>query len=543
MVIIKDKKLMSVGIVLDSFVVPKWIEKIIIDIIQAEFVELKVIIVNLKHTQNKKQSKNYKHCLYKRYCQVDYKYYSTKVKGNAFEKINVETSVTQSNNKLNIYRLNSAGISLQDIDALGKEKLDVIIQFGFSEITTQLISLSKNGIWYYPHDNFGNGYTAEPNFFRAMFNKNNPLEISLNSILIGSEKSNAIYKTQSSVTRDSLYFNSNAAYWKSTEFILRKLRDLNEGKMENVKDYSVVPKEKNESKFPNNLETIKLLFNLGLEKIKSRISNEQWFLALKKINGKTEDYTIIKPPLDRFYADPFIMKKDNKTYIFFEELIYRKGKGDISVLEIDPETNSYSTPVTVLEKPYHLSYPFLYEWEDDIYMIPETSGNRTIELYKAINFPYEWELEKVLIEDINAVDATVIHYNKKFWMFANVFIDGSSSLDELYIFYSDSLFGGWKPHKMNPVVSNASSARPAGNIFVKGGKLIRPSQNCSFSYGYSVKFNEIVDLSEEAYSEKLLSEMEPDWYKNNKGTHTYNFNDEYEVIDGRRIERKRFRSK
>jgi hypothetical protein len=540
---IENEKLLNVGIIIDSFEVPKWIEKVITDIIHADFVELKVVIVNNNYLPKLTHKKNYKNFLYKQYCNFDYRYYSTKVKENAFDNIYIESSITQLNNKIDVIRLNSNGLSSLEIETLRKEGLDVIIQFGVSEITTHLISLSKNGIWYYPHDNFGKGYIAEPKFFRAMFNKNNPLEISLNSILKGSEKSNVIYKTQSSVTRDSLYFNSNAVYWKSSDFILRKLRDLNEGKIEKVKDYSSVTEKKNESKLPNNLETINLLFNLGLEKLKSRISNEQWFLALKKINDKAEDYTIIKPPLDRFYADPFIIKKNNRTYIFFEELIYRKGKGDISVLEIDTEANSYSTPVTVLDKPYHLSYPFLYEWENEIYMIPETSGNRTIELYKATNFPYEWELEKILIEDINAVDATVIHYNNKFWMFANVFIEGSSSLDELHIFFSNSLFGEWKPHKMNPVVSNASSARPAGNLFVKDGKLIRPSQNCSFSYGYSVKFNEIVDLSEEAYSEKLLYEMKPDWYKNNKGTHTYNFNDEYEVIDGRRMKRKRFRSK
>ncbi|MEH7495888.1 glucosamine inositolphosphorylceramide transferase family protein, partial [Neobacillus niacini] len=114
------------------------------------------------------------------------------------------------------------------------------------------------------------------------------------------------------------------------------------------------------------------------------------------------------------------------------------------------------------------------------------------------------------------------------------------SLDELHIFYSDNLFGEWKPHQMNPVVSNASSARPAGNIFLKDGKLIRPSQDCSYSYGYSVKFNEIVELTEVIYSERFLYEIKPDWSKNNKGTHTYNFNEDYEVIDGRISQRRRF---
>ncbi|MEH7128584.1 hypothetical protein V7103_10305 [Neobacillus drentensis] len=537
---IQEKGFTKVGIILNSFEVPKWIEKIITDIIQADFLELKSVIVNSNHIPNKIQKINYKHFLYNQYCKSDYKYYSTKVKKNAFEKIDIESSVSKSIKKINIMRLKINRFSQLEVETLKKEKLDVIIQFGVKDIAQNLAGISKNGIWYFPHDNFGEGYTTAPKFLRAMFNKNDPFEITLNSFSEDYKNNNVIYKTQSSVTRDSLFFNANAVYWKTSEFVLRKLRDLNEGKMESFKNNEVPIKETNPN-YPNNFETMNLLKNLVLEKIKSRIFYDQWFLAFKHINDIKENYTIIKPPADRFYADPFIIKKDHRTYIFFEEYIYRKGKGDISVLEIDTETNHISNPVTVLDKPYHLSYPFLYEWEDNIYMIPETSENRTIELYKATKFPYEWELVKVLLNDIRAVDATIIYYNNKYWMFSNVYNDGASPLDELHIFYSEDLFGEWEPHQMNPVISNASSARPAGKVFLDNGKFIRPSQNCSFSYGYSVKFNEIVELTEEAYSEKVISEMKPGWLKDNKGTHTYNFNEDYEVIDGRISERRRIR--
>jgi hypothetical protein len=539
--LMQTKESIKVGLLLNSFDVPKWIGKIIADIINTNFVELKSIIVNTNESQfPDKTQKNYsKHFLYKQYCKLDYKYYSTKIKENAFERINVESMINLSNSKLNVIRLNSITLSKSEIEALSKDKLDVIIQFGLSEITPLLKGLSKNGIWFYPHDHFGEGYISEPQFFKAMFYKNTPLEITLNSIIGDTEKGNVIYKSQSSVTKDSLFFNCNTSYWKATEFISRKLRALYEEREDNLFVEGSLT-EQTESKIPNNVETIKLLMKLTSEKIKSRIFYEQWFLAFKKLQDKQVDFTIIKPPADRFYADPFIIKKNNRTFIFFEEYIYSKGKGDISVLEINPETNESSKPITVLDKSYHLSYPFLYECGNEVYMIPETSGNRTIELYRSVKFPYNWELVKVLIEDINAVDATIIHYHNKFWMFTNVFVEGSSSLDELNIFYSDHMLGEWKPHPMNPVVSNAAFARPAGRIFLKDGKLIRPSQDCSFSYGYSVKFNEILELTEETYSENLLSEMEPKWLKGNKGTHTYNFNEDYEVIDGRILERRRY---
>ena len=539
MEIIKNKKLMNVAVILDSFEVPKWIAKIITNIIQSNFVELKVVLVNKNHSPKKIHRNKFKEILYKQYCKLDYKHYSTKVNENAFEIINIESFLMQFNNKISVIRIITDEFCQPEIEILSKEKLDVIIQLGVREIATNLIGVSNYGVWFFPHDNFGDGYVKEPMFFRAMFNEEQPLEISLNAFLESPETSKIIYQSQSPVTRDSLFFNTNEVYWKSAEIILRNLRVLNEGKIKDFNKYEGILKKQTESNVPRNIETINLLTNLTLEKIKSRVSYEQWFLAYRKIKGDKEDYIIIKPPLDRFYADPFIIKRDNRTFIFFEEYIYSKGKGDISVLEIDPETNMCSSPTTVLDKSYHLSYPFLYEWEDELYMIPETSGNKTIELYKATKFPYEWELVKVLIKDINAVDTTIMYYNNKFWMFANVFVDGSSSLDELHIFYSDSLMGEWKPHQMNPVVSNASSARPAGNIFIKEGNLIRPSQDCSFNYGFSVKLNEIVELTPEVYSEKLLSEIKPNWLKNNKGTHTYNFNEDYEVIDGRKVERRR----
>lgn len=529
-------KTIKLGIVLNSFVVPKWIGKVINDIKILDFIEIKTVIVNKNSSVSKFQMNTIKHFLYNKYCEVDYKYYSNKVKLNALEKINIKDLLFESGKNINKVEMFTNNFTKVDIESLQNEELDLIIQLGFSEILSELSNIAKQGLWYFSHDN---SYNIDPQIFKAMLNQNEPIEVSLVSLLKNETK--VIFQSESSVMNESLFFNSNAIYWKSSQIIIRKLNDLHEG---NVHCNSEVFKFNTKNVYsnpqlPSNLEAVSLLKNLLFSKIKSKVLHEQWFLAFRNINEKNEDYTIIRPPFDRFYADPFIFKKDDKTFIFFEEYIYSKGKGDISVLEIDPSNNKCSDPICILDKPYHLSYPYIFEWEEHIYMIPETSENRTIELYKAKEFPYKWELEKVLIDEINAVDATIIHHNNKFWMFTNVFEDGASSLDELHIFYSDGLLGNWVPHKMNPVITTAASARPAGKIFKKDGKLIRPSQDCSFSYGYSVKFNEILLLTEEKYRERLIKELKPNWLKNNKGTHSYNFNEDFEVIDGRTMIRKR----
>jgi hypothetical protein len=41
----------------------------------------------------------------------------------------------------------------------------------------------------------------------------------------------------------------------------------------------------------------------------------------------------------------------------------------------------------VLERPYHLSYPYVFFVGDDAFMLPETAANGAIELYRAVSFP------------------------------------------------------------------------------------------------------------------------------------------------------------
>ena len=69
-------------------------------------------------------------------------------------------------------------------------------------------------------------------------------------------------------------------------------------------------------------------------------------------------------------------------------------------------------------------------------------------------------------------------------------------------------------HKLNPVIIDSRRARNAGNIFLEGDKVIRPSQkNINSIYGYGLNLSEITDLSIKSYSEKLIKTFEPDFKK------------------------------
>ena len=51
---------------------------------------------------------------------------------------------------------------------------------------------------------------------------------------------------------------------------------------------------------------------------------------------------------------------------------------------------------TALEEPWHLSYPFVYSWNGSVYMVPESSSQGVLNLYRATDFPLHWKLVKVL---------------------------------------------------------------------------------------------------------------------------------------------------
>jgi hypothetical protein len=189
--------------------------------------------------------------------------------------------------------------------------------------------------------------------------------------------------------------------------------------------------------------------------------------------------------------------------------------------------------VTVLERGYHLSYPFLFQWESDIFMMPETHQNRTVEVYRAIEFPHTWELHATLISNVAAFDPTLLRYGGRYWLFVSMAGRGSSlANDELFLFGSDSPFGPWLPHPQNPIVSDVRKARPAGRIIEQDGQLIRPSQDCSVRYGHKIKLNRIDVLTEDEYRESEVGEIAPSWVPGIVATHTLSLDESLQVLDG-----------
>jgi len=185
----------------------------------------------------------------------------------------------------------------------------------------------------------------------------------------------------------------------------------------------------------------------------------------------------LSQPADWFYADPILFEHQGRQVVFMEAFPYATGKGVIAVSRLEPG-GSITPPETVLERPYHLSYPFVFSWQGRIFMIPETSGNRTIELYRCERFPDRWTLDTVLLDGVTAADATILEHAGRLWMFVNLASRGLWLDTELHLFHAKDARGPWRPHPLNPVVSDVRRVRPAGPIWEEEGRLIRPAQDC-----------------------------------------------------------------
>ena len=163
----------------------------------------------------------------------------------------------------------------------------------------------------------------------------------------------------------------------------------------------------------------------------------------------------------------------------------------------------------VLERDYHLSYPFLVEEEGQLYMIPETAHNNTVEIYRCVDFPAQWKLERVLMKDVFCADTTLHREGDKWWMFTNAARPGEEINDELFLFSSDRLLGDWKPHRRNPVKSDVRSARPAGRLFRQRDALYRPGQICAPHYGSGIALNRVTRLTHDEYLEEEEARIVP----------------------------------
>jgi len=213
---------------------------------------------------------------------------------------------------------------------------------------------------------------------------------------------------------------------------------------------------------------------------------------------------VLLPPLDKFYADPFIITYKNQEWIFFEEWSKISRKGHISCIALDKSGKFVGDIIPVLQRQYHLSYPFIIQDQGELYMIPETNQSRRVELYKCIQFPDQWELDTILMKNIQTADTTIYVKEGIYWMFTSV---RKYSYKNVTIFWAPTLRGPWTRHAYDSGFD--FSARQGGNI-IDDNIVYRVSQKALPGfYGKALILNQVLVLDIENYVEKKVYQMDP----------------------------------
>lgn len=197
-----------------------------------------------------------------------------------------------------------------------------------------------------------------------------------------------------------------------------------------------------------------------------------------------------------FVADPFLLQRGDRLFLFFEA--WRRGsqQGDIGWAERTP-AGGWRFGGVALDEPFHLSYPFVFEHDGDVYMIPESRARSEIRLYVARPFPSRFELRGVLLSGKRYADSTLVRSGGRFYVFT------SPDNATLELFYSDALEGPYHPHPRSPVISrDTCAARPAGRHIAWEGRIMRLAQCDRPAYGTSVRAFEVTELSPTSYAER-----------------------------------------
>jgi len=219
---------------------------------------------------------------------------------------------------------------------------------------------------------------------------------------------------------------------------------------------------------------------------------------LEPVNGGpvlTKDHVTDIPAA--FVADPFMLRRGDTYYMFMEVMNAETRRGEIG-LATSHDALSWTYKQIVLSEPYHLSYPYVFEWEGTYYMLPEAIDAGAITLYKADEFPTRWSPLASLVRGRFA-DPSIVRRDDRWWLFA---CPTPYQHDTLRLYSASQLLGPWFEHPRSPVIRNDQRrARPAGRILNFDNKIFRFAQDCVPRYGSCVRTFEILDLTPTSYAE------------------------------------------
>ncbi|MCB9945583.1 MAG: hypothetical protein H6851_18425 [Geminicoccaceae bacterium] len=282
-----------------------------------------------------------------------------------------------------------------------------------------------------------------------------------------------------------------------------------------------------------------------LGNVEARRNRLAWQLAWRRAaaddlpglpgNGiRDNPFRLVELPDEGEAADPFIVSHEGQPLVFFERVPPGSGRGELACARLDADGHLWEMR-EVLRRPYHLSYPHVFEVDGQWWMIPETGEASKVDLYRAEQFPDRWVHERTLLEGFVMLDSTLHHHDGRWYLFVTVDESGLERDQALFVFSSTRHIGPFEPHPLNPVRTDIRVTRGAGAIIEQAdGTLLRPAQDGSGGYGSRLAFQRITELSADRYAEESVGVFRPEGIAGLCGCHTFNQAGGIQLVDVRR---------
>jgi hypothetical protein len=430
-----------------------------------------------------------------------------------------------------------------DLAKIKAEGFDILLRCGTGILKGGILTASRLGILSFHHaDNRVN--RGVPPGFWEVYHKQPQTGFIIQKLTAELDGGNVL-RRGAFPTKPSWLLNQASLYQKSNHYLKKLLIEIAERGELGAAEESLPYYNPLFTK-PALEEQLVYLWRSALTRLKTKWNYEflgkrqRWSVAYSKCHWRElvmrKAVEIPNPP-GRFLADPFVVTRDGRDFCFVEDYDSVSGLGSISVFELGVKSAEFLG--FALSEEFHLSYPYLFEFESKLFMAPEACGSRQIRVYECVEFPLEWKLASVVMDQVSAADPMIFQHDGQWWMFANVDPRGGDDhSSELSIYYSDNpLSQDWIPHGRNPIYIDPMIARNGG-ILMDGNRIFRVAQIPGFSqYGKSTKILEITKLTTTEYEEREVSSVQPNFFEGLQGTHHLHCNGTVAVFDYLRLEK------
>jgi len=554
-------KPLRIGVLVDRFRITKAARQVLLDVQASDFARLELVVVNRqppaapapsesrlsRRMRLLRESRFRRLLLYSLYNKLDKRYVQHP---DPLEEVD-SADILGGIPRLDVIPIAKRFVHRfppEAIAAVRSHDLDVLLRFGFNILHGEVLTSARYGVWSFHHGD-NDFYRGGPALFWEVV-EDNPCSGVLLQVLdeqldAGQVLCKSVFSTVRGLSRNRNVFYP---YWGSSHFVIRKLHELHECGWESVKQHAVPPAPYRGKvkvyRAPGNSQMLKWIVPAIGRKLITRPfrrdTRYHWRICLRHADSsrlltgragplaRGPEHPWLPSPAGHFYADPFLLEHQGQLWLFFEDYRYDENRGRIACAPIESDL-SIGPARTCLDLPYHVSYPFVFHHGSDVFLIPESASNESVDLYRATAFPFSWKLERTLFRGC-AVDTTPILHDDR-WYFFTTLCEPPHNAVFGTLFSAAQLSGDWVLHPNSPISTDVRNARSAGRIQRLDGRLFRPVQDCSERYGRRIHVQEILELTPSTCRERRLHSIEPDWEKDLKGTHTYDFSAGIEALD------------